>query len=378
MDVREIALRRFHGQRLAGVRPADPVELVRYLGAVQAQEYALAKWSVGQRTKVPDDAAVQRAIDEGRILRTHVLRPTWHFVAAEDILWMQAATAHRVHAFNRMYYRRYGIDDELAARANDVIVRSLAGGNFLTRKEVSEALAREGIEATDIRLGLIIMRAELEGLIANGPMRGKRHTYALVSERAPKAVRLSPEEALAELARRYFAGRGPATVKDFSWWSSLTLTEARRALELIGDELVSVEIAGRTYWLRPGPKPRAGRSPYAQVVQGLDEYTIGYSESRDVANPAGQSFGIVGENVVVHSIVLDGMVVGLWRRELNRKEIKAEVSLVGKVDRAQRTAIEEAFGRYGRFAGLPVVVDWPPSNGRREWHQTANRGSVGG
>src|SRR5690606_24267988 len=112
--------------------------------------------------------------------------------------------------------------------------------------------------------------------------------------------------------RRYFAGRGPATVKDFSWWSSLTLTEARRALELIGDELVSVEIAGRTYWLRHGPKPRAGRSPYAQVVQGLDEYTIGYSESRDVANPAGQSFGIVGENVVVHSIVLDGMVVGLW------------------------------------------------------------------
>lgn len=378
MDVSEIALRRFHGQRLAGVRPADPVELVRYLGAVQAQEYALAKWSVGQRTEVPDDAAVQRAIDDGRILRTHALRPTWHFVAAEDILWVQAATAHRVHAFNGMYYRQHGLDDELAAKANEVIVRSLAGGNNLTRKEISEALARDGIEATGVRLGLIVMRAELEGLIANGPMRGKQHTYALVSERAPNALRLAPEEALAELARRYFAGRGPATVKDFSWWSSLTVTEARRALALIGNELVSEEVAGRTYWLRPGQKPRAARSPYAQVVQGLDEYTIGYSESRDVVNPAGQSSGIVSENVVVHSIILDGMVVGLWRRELNPREIRAEVSLVGELNQAQRTAIEEAFTRYGTFAGLPVVVDWPPSNGRRDWHRTSDRRHVGG
>ena len=229
----------------------------------------MAKWSVGQRTSGFDDAGMQRAIDEGRILRTHVLRPTWHFVAATDILWIQALTAPRVHAFNASYYRGHGLDDQHAARAAKAFTEVLRGGNHLTRKELSAALAKVGIDATGNRLAYIVMRAELDGLIANGAMRGKQHTYALISERAPDAVTMEPDEALAELTRRYFTSHGPATVKDFSWWSSLTATQIRRGLELVGSALVSEKVDRHTFWYAPSPPPVAGPVAHRACAAGL-------------------------------------------------------------------------------------------------------------
>ncbi len=359
MDGLEIAHRRLHGQRLSAAAGAEPEAVVSHLGAIQAQEYAVAKWSVGQRTSGHDEAAVQRAVDEGRILRTHVLRPTWHFVAAADIRWIQALTAPRVHAFNGSYYRGHGLDDEHAERAAKAFTEVLRGGNHLTRKELAAALAKVGIDATGNRLAYVVMRAELDGLIANGAMRGKQHTYALISERVPDTVTMQPDEALAELTRRYFTSHGPATVRDFSWWSSLTAAQIRRGLELVGSALVSEKVDRHTFWYAPSAPSPSDPSPMAHVLQGYDELFVAYTESRPMANLAGHPMNVPNENALVHPIVVDSQFVGFWRRVVDRTGVVAEVAPATRLTARARKAVEAAFARYATFAGVPVIVQWP-------------------
>ncbi|HET6212236.1 MAG TPA: winged helix DNA-binding domain-containing protein, partial [Micromonosporaceae bacterium] len=312
----------------------------------------------GQRTRGYDDTAIQRAIDDGAILRTHALRPTWHFVAAADIAWIQALTGPRVHALNAYYNRRHGLDGELVGKTNKVLTGALRGGNHLTRKELAEVLGKVGVDATGNRLAYVVMRAELDGLIANGVMRGKQHTYALVSERAPDAQTLPPDEALAELTRRYFTSHGPATVKDFSWWSSLTVAQIKRGLDLVGSRLSSQEVDGHTYWYAPATAPKRDRPPTVHVLQGYDEYVVAYTESRSVTNLAGLPAGTPNENQLIHPIVLDSQVVGFWRRGAERGGITARPTLAVARSAQQRRAVDAAFARYAEFAGVPVTVEW--------------------
>jgi hypothetical protein len=347
MDGLEIAYRRLHNQHLSGPSAADPAAVVAHLGAVQAQEYAVAKWSVAQRTTGVDDAAMQRAVDDGLILRTHALRPTWHFVAARDIRWVQAVTGPRVHQFNGYQYRLQGVDDELAAKACKIFARVLRGGNHLTRKELAEALATEGIEASGVRLGCLVLYAELEALICNGTMRGKQHTYALVEERAPDAVELDADTALAELTRRYFTSHGPATIKDFGWWSSLTVAKIKRGIAMLGDELALED----GFYLAPTAKPRVEDATH--VLQGYDEFVVSYSESKWVFNVARNKLGTFSENALMHPLVLDGQVIGFWKRIVGRNQLMAHLFPAIPVEKG---AFQAQFDRYAAFAGVPVEV----------------------
>jgi DNA glycosylase AlkZ-like len=359
VDALDIAHRRLHNQHLSGDPLADPAAVVRHLGAVQAQEYAPAKWGLAQRTRGFDDAAVQRLVDTGAILRTHALRPTWHFIAAVDIGWIQALTGPRVHAFNAYYNRQHGLDDESARRTNQIIVSALRGGNHLTRPELTDVLAKAGHEATGNRLAYVVMRAELDGLIANGVMRGKQHTYALVSERAPHRIELAPDEALAELTRRYFTSHGPATVKDFAWWSSLTVTQVRRGLALLGSTVESTEVGGVVYWYVPAEAPPRDPSPTVYALQGYDEYGVAYTEGRAVINLAGRPVVDPSENRTVQPVVLDSQVVGRWQRRVEKGRVVVEPQLLVAPTATQRRAAEREFARYAEFLGAPVVIAWP-------------------
>jgi len=353
VDGLEIAHRRLRAQHLAGKGLPDPVAVVRHFGAMQAQEYAMAKWSIGQRTRGFDDAAVQGALDEGTIVRTHALRPTWHFLAAEDVAWIQALTGPRVHVINGHYYGRHGLDAKRLARTRSVLVDALRGGNHLTRPELSQALADAGISATGNLLAYVVMDAELEGLIANGAMRGKQHTYALLSERVPEQKAKEPDEALAELTRRYFTAHGPATVKDFAWWSSLTVAKIKHGLGLLDGELESETVDGRTFWFAPGRAVRREKSPAVHLLQGYDEYVVAFTESRPLANLANLDLAIPEGNALIQPIVVDSQMVGYWRRTVAKSGITAELRLA---DDTHRTAIEAAFTRYSEFTGLPVTV----------------------
>ena len=200
------------------------------MGAVQSQDYPGAKWAIGQRTRGATDAAFDEAFAQGRILRTHIMRPTWHFVMPADIRWMLALTAPRVNAVMAYYYRQMEVDETLIARAKPVFERALRGGKQLTRAELGTALEKAGIHATGVRLGFIIGRAELDAVVCSGALRGKQHTWALLEERVPPAKRLDRDEAMRELTRRFFTSHGPAQLIDFVWWSGLTMADAKKEL----------------------------------------------------------------------------------------------------------------------------------------------------
>lgn len=343
-------------QRLWGRPFATPEEAVGWLGALQAQEFPYAKWSVAQRSKGVDAAAMAKAFDRGTILRSHFLRPTWHFARAEDIRWLLALTAPRVNAASAYQYRQHGLDEAVFAAANAALARMLAGGAHATRREIAEALRRTGIEATGVPLGLLLMRAELDAVIVSGPMRGKQHTYALLEERAPKASALERDEALAELARRYFRSRGPATLKDLSVWASLTMAECRRGVELLGPELERVEMAGRPAWQAPGTRrPRGSPRPRVDLVQGFDEIIMSYLETRGVvaAVPIPE---LLGGRLYGNAILLEGRLVGRWRHDPPKDEVRIETILRRPLEGAEAEALDGAVARYGRYLGVPALL----------------------
>lgn len=323
------------------------------MAAMQAQEFGYARWSVAQRAKGIDHAAMDRALAEGSVLRTHLLRPTWHFVSSADIRWLLELTAPRVHAHNAHRYRQLDLDRAVFARSRRILIRSLRDGRHLTRQELVPRLEEGGIKASGPRLAHLLMHAELEGVIGSGADRGKQRTYALLEERAPRAASLDPDEALAELTRRYFTTRGPATLKDFAWWAGLTVAKGRRGLEMLGSELESEVVEDRTFWSTgSAPRSRPG-SPTVDLLQGYDEYIISYSESRDVLFPPGAPRR---DPVFPHAILLDGRLIGHWRHALKRDQVVVETHLHGTIGRVEAKALEAAVERYGRFVGLPARV----------------------
>jgi hypothetical protein len=353
MRADEIITRRMHNNHLWGP-PLDRAEdLVRRLGAMQSQEFVPAMWSIAQRTSRTNIHDIKRLFSEGTILRTHLLRPTWHFVAAEDIRWVLEATAPRVHMLNGHMYRREGVDDDLAERCAQLLAEALRGGGQLTRKELAVWFGRNGVEASGVRLAYILMRAELDALICSGARKGKQHTYALLDERAPGARVLGADGALAELTRRYFSTRGPATVKDYTKWSSLTMAQARSGLEMVEAEFERVEVGQRVYWTPVAPHP-APNGPVVDLIQGYDEIVSSYGESRDLIL---SEVGIPGTNPdppFLHTILLDGRLAGHWKPSLGREELTVDTTLYRALDAAEDAALGQTVQRLGDFYSMPA------------------------
>lgn len=357
MKAKEIVLRRMRSVGLSGPSFDRPEDVVRWLGAVQSQDYGPAKWSIGQRLRGAKDSDIDKAFDDGSILRTHVLRPTWHFVLPEDIRWMLKLTAPRVHAFNAYYYRQLGLDQAVLRKSRSVFVRALKGGISLTRKELAKRLEKAGIEAKGLRLGYIFGSAELDGLICSGPREGKQHTYALLDERAPTAGSLALDEALAQLTLRYFSSHGPATIKDFKWWSSLSVSDIKRGLEITSTKLEREDIDGVEFWYSTSAKRSSVESPHVHVLQGYDEYIVGYSESKYLLDPSGGTRSLPkGRTVFNGVVIMDGQVAGHWKRTLKKDSVLIEVVHYDTLNRAQIQAVQTAANGYGDFQDRPVTV----------------------
>jgi hypothetical protein len=345
-----IAHQRLYQQRLTHDPFATPGETVAWLGAVQAQEYPGAKWSLGLRMQSATDDVIEQAFTDGSILRTHVMRPTWHFVTPADIRWMLALTAPRVNVLNAYYYRQLELDEALFLRSNEVIAKALLGGKQLTRAELGSALAEAGIVAAGVRLAGIVQRAELDAVVCSGPRRGKQFTYALLDERAPQASVLKRDEALVKLTRRYFTGHGPATTKDFVWWSGLTVADVKAGLEMAASDLDHEVIEGQTYWFSASMPPAPEPSQAAFLLQTFDEFLVGYA-SFDKSRLGGR------ESVAFFSpIVSAGQVAGSWKRTFNKGEVVVELAPFAPLTAEGREAVTAAARRYGEFLGMPVVL----------------------
>jgi hypothetical protein len=359
MRIADAITRRLNAQGLLGTRFATPEEVVRWQLAVQAQDYPGAKWSLGQRLSGVDDAALDRLFDEGRILRTHVMRPTWHFVLPEDLRWLLALTAPRVHATNKGRYAELGLDERTRARGGEVIHRAIADAGPRTRQELGEALAAAGIDPAGQRLAHLVMHAELEAVVCSGPRRGKQHTYALFDERVPPGgERDREEEGVAELVQRYVASHGPATPHDIAWWSGLTVSDARRGLAMVESQLARTAIDGVEWWHTPEEPSRRSRGPLVHLLQPWDEYVLGFNARNPAWPPEIRAMqGPKGKLWNASLIAVDGLVAGGWRRKLLARESRIATILPRPLAADQRAALEREVERYGRFLGLPVVME---------------------
>ena len=358
MTSADIAHQRLHNQHLAGAPLATPEEVVRRLGAVQAQDYLAAQWALGLRLAGARDTDIDQAFTAGTILRTHVMRPTWHFVTPADIRWLLALTAPRVHAANAAIYRRLGMDEALIARSQAALAAALQGGKQLTRAELGTVLEEAGISVREeLRLGYFLMRAELDELICSGGRRGKQFTYALLAERAPKARMLPREEALAELTRRYFTGHGPATLKDYRWWSGLTMADAKAGIELVKADLIQEVIDGQTYWRADSPPFARDPVPTAYLLPNYDEYTIGYAGHDPIFDAQeAQRLDPEGRTYYGHAMLLDGRIAGAWKRTLQKGAVVLTFQPLNPFSDTEQQAVAMAARRYGAFLGLPVIL----------------------
>jgi len=311
----DLAAWRLRNQKLLTPDDATAADLVAWLGAVQSQDFPGAKWAVGQRGRGLTDAAVERAFNDGAILRTHVMRPTWHFTTAADIRWMLTLTGPRVHATLRSYCRNFGIDDAVMKKCRRIVERVLSGQS-LERGAIGKALAAKGLSFASMPLSFVTIRLELDQVICSGPRVERKLTYALFDERVPAAPSLKRDEAIAELARRYFTSHGPATLRDFSWWSGLAQRDGKRGIEILRTALSSVEIDGHRLWhATASTPPPAMRNGLAHLLPNYDEYLVAFKDRGFIPGAVVPRAGAKPpRDVHPHHVIVNGRLAGSWKR----------------------------------------------------------------
>ena len=350
----EIIHRRLLNQQIARSKFKRPQEIVTWLVAMQAQEYAMAKWAIGLRVPGLKDADIEKAFNEGAILRTHLMRPTWHFVTPADIRWMLALTAPRVHAVSGFMHRKLELDNKIFNRTNNTLVKTLRGGKYLTRQALRSALEKVKIATDETRLSHLMMNAELEGIVCSGPRVGKQFTYALLDERVPLPFRrtFNREAALSELATRYFASRGPATARDFANWSGLTMKDAMAGVATLSPDFAHQATDGKDYvFVRTASKSNSFKAEQATfLMPDYDEYGMSYKDRSAIFDPNDLTAQIRGNSPVYNRmLVIDGKIEGTWHRILKNNSVAVETFPFTSLSKAKHQAVMIAVKRYRSF-----------------------------
>jgi hypothetical protein len=338
MNSRDIVNRRISNQQIAGERFTEPSELVQWMGCMRAEDLAAAKWAIGTRVVGSTERGIEQAIHEGKILRTHVLQPEWYFVAPADIRWMLALTSSRLRSFNKGIYHTLGIDASILKKSKRIIRRTLENGHR-TRAQLWDVLKKAHIQADELRMGWLLMDAELDGLICGGGLAGQDFTYALLDQMVPVAGAGEREELIAGLVLRYFCSRGPATVLDFVKWSGLHLKEANIGLGLNSRWLGSEVVDGEVYWFDPS----AGMVEIHNsifLLPALDEWAMAYS----------------GRNCFKPMLVIDGKISGSWTAIMEKNSVTIMVTTPVKKNGQFHNAIQIASKKYSSFLGRKLLI----------------------
>ena len=345
-----IATIRLHSQQLTDPVFDNPKELVAYMGAMQAQEYTMAKWAIGIRLKDGRLSAVDEALWKGEIIRTHVMRPTWHFVAAEDIRWMLKLSAKHILSANDSYAKGRDLDisTEIYNKANDLLVKTLEGNRHQTKQELTDAFSQAGFETDNHQINRFLLRAEVEGLICNGIDQGNKATYALLDERVPTVQDISKEEALCRLARSYFRSHSPATLADFVWWSGLSITEARQAIGSIGQELIADRFEDQKMYVHIDCKESKPEDVF-HLLPSFDEYLISYKVRTDVLKAEYHSKAFNRWGIFYPVILHNGHIVGNWNKAVKKKELVIETDYFEKGVKVKKGLLQAAEYKYKNY-----------------------------
>jgi hypothetical protein len=356
MNTSDIPKLRLQNQHLIGKKCKTPEEVATELGAVQAQDYAAVKWGVGLRMETATDDIIEKAYNEGKILRTHVMRPTWHLITPENIRWMQELTSSRVKQLMNTYNKKLELTDALFAKSNKAVTKALKGKNYLTRQELKKILEEIGIKTDVQRLAHIIMYAELDSLIVNGPRKGKQFTYALLDERVPLAKPIPRDEALSKLTLRYFKSHGPAQLRDFSWWSGLTMKDAAEGISMMKSKLHEETIDGKTYLCAKNSPISPNLLPVTcHLLSIYDEYTIAYKDRSALGGERYVEKFISMGNTLTSVLVLDGLLVGTWKRVFKKGAVEVSVKPLRPLTKSEKESVSREVQRYGKFLQMQTT-----------------------
>ena len=344
---------RLQNQQLLNPLFCQPKELVSWLGAMQAQNYSMVKWAVGMRLKSATIQTVEEALRKGEILRTHVMRPTWHLVAAEDIRWMLKLFARRIKSANDSFAKGYNLEitDELYAKSYNLLEKILCGNKSLTKQEIAEHFCCSGIlvEADNHRMTRFMVRAEQEGIVCSGEDKGGKYTYALLEERVPPVPEITKDEALARLARSYFRSHAPAVLQDFIWWSGLPVSEAKQAIYLIESELTAEQWNGQTWYVHEACRTRGKVSGRLHLLPSYDEYLLGYKDRTDVLPKEHYPKAFTNNGLFYPVILHEGQVIGNWSKSAKKGSASIECSWFRSNDCVDETVLNQEKDKYMRF-----------------------------
>lgn len=333
-------------QQLATPQFDSPIELVRWMGAMQAQEYTMAKWAIGTRLKSGSLVQVEKALERGEIIRTHVMRPTWHFVPAEDLRWMLQLTGERVRKSFDSYAKKFGIPESTHTACCNLLEKMLRDHNHLTKQEISEGFKQGGITDNDSIAHYFLARAEGTGLVCSGADKNSKVTYALIDERIPYTKELLKDEALAKLARRYFQSHSPASFQDFLWWSGLTITETRRAIQLIEGELINDRYEGYELLVHESWVENKPSEEIVHFLPSFDEYLISYKDRSTVLDTKHYAKAFNNFGIFYPVILHNGKIIGNWKKITKKAGITIETSFFEKKTRVNKKLIKEAENRF--------------------------------
>ena len=356
MTLPEISNIRMFNQQISSTKINGVKEIAGWMGAMQAQDYSMAKWAIGTRLPESSEKDIENAINKGDIIRTHLLRPTWHFVSSDDIHWMLELTAPAIKSSMKSRHKELELTEPLLKRYVDLIQKSLEGGSHLTREEMVSIMKKEKIATENNRASHILFMAELEGIICNGVIKNKKQTYALLNERVHKKKDFTKEEALEKLAKKYFLSHGPATLQDFTWWSGLPVRDARNALEMAKPHFISEKTDTNTYWLSGSFPGKLTVENHVYLLPAFDEFMISYKDRTPSLSLIHNKKAISNNGFFRPIVILNGQVAGLWKRTIKNDKALVETFFFKQVSKSVKHQIEKKANALGKFLDKETVV----------------------
>jgi hypothetical protein len=355
MSLKKIACSRLINQQIAISVTTTIKETVARMGAMQAQDYAMAKWAIGLRCKGTTNMDVEAAINKGDIIRTHVLRPTWHFIAAEDIYWMLELSAPQIKKLMKTRFKQFEFTDSLVAKSNAVIKKTVTGGKHCTRATLVAALHKANIKTDENRASHLLMYAELDAIICSGEIKNNQPTYALLKERVNPLKKINREFALEKLAKTYFASHGPATLADFGRWSGLPVKDATSGLEMIQPTLISETISNQTFWFSEQHSAKEA-TPAVYLLPAFDELLIGY-KTREISIMESHHAKAFTKNGIFNPVIVkNGKVTGIWKRSFNKDKLTIEPAYFEPPDKTTINLVKKVAKKYGAFTAKKAEV----------------------
>jgi hypothetical protein len=349
--------RRLFNQHITHTRFNTLAEIVRWMGAMQAQDYHQAVWALGARLPHSTIQDIENALSNADIIRTWPMRGTIHFVSPSDARWMLQLGATRMIAKDQTRQKQLELDTDILGRCEDVLREALDGRKIMSRPDVLQTLENAGISTASQRGYHILWYLAQKGVLCIGPTIEKEQTFTLLEQWVHEHRHLNRDEALVELATRYFISHGPATQQDFVWWAGLTVGDAKQAIEGAKPKLVSETIDKKVYWWGSDAPTKPIPQDSAVLLAGYDEYLLGYTDRTAVLDPQFSNQVCPGGNgVFAPMLVLDGQIVGTWRRTFKKNAVQISFALFMPMSASDTTRLETAAQRYGEFWGLPAVL----------------------